>query len=310
MPVKTWSTPVTTEEKRKIPCNLCGSLSFKPSLLCEGFSYICCTSCGLVQMNPQPLKEEIDRRYSARYGEDYLSYELANEKTFLNLQLLALKDASFDSLEKEFSSHKGTKARSRDDYSSLPDLCVSVPPCEPKRILDIGCAVGSLLEELRNRGWETTGVEISLPQAEYARQKRNLDIRSLPLEENKFPPDYFDAILASHLIEHLNDPAALVNEVRRILVPGGRFFCTTPNIDGFQSRLFRERWRSAIFDHLYLFSAKTLSRLLLNKGFTIEKIATWGGLAAGTAPLPVKRIFDKAAKRFGLGDVMIVKAAK
>ena len=270
MSVKTWSTPVITEKKQILPCNLCGGMSFIPSLVCENFSYVRCTSCGLVQMNPQPLEDEINKRYSENYGENYLAYELANEKAFLNLQLLALEDAGFNSLEKEIISHGGTKAR----------------------ILDIGCAVGSLLVELRQRGWETMGVEISHPQAEYARQKRNLDIRSLPLEENKFPSDYFDVILASHLIEHLNNPAAMVDEVRRILVPGGRFFCTTPNIDGFQAKLFRGRWRSAIFDHLYLFSAKTLSRLLCEKGFSIEKIATWGGLAAGTAPLPVKRIFE------------------
>jgi SAM-dependent methyltransferase len=151
-------------------------------------------------------------------------------------------------------------------------------------------------------------VEISDPQAEYCRQKRNLDVRSLPLEENKFPPASFDAVLASHLMEHLNDPAGLVREVRRILAPNGRFFVTTPNIAGFQARLFKGRWRSAIFDHLYLFSGGTLSRLLKENGFAIEKTATWGGLAAGTAPAPVKRVFDKAAKRFGFGDVMIVRA--
>ena len=129
-----------------------------------------------------------------------------------------------------------------------------------------------------------------------------------PLEENHFPENHFDAILASHLVEHLNDPASLVWEARRLLVPGGFFIVTTPNISGFQAKLFRGGWRSAIFDHLYLFSVKTLSALLRQNGFGIEKIVTWGGLAAGTAPAPVKRIFDRAAKRFGFGDVMLISA--
>ena len=277
---KTWSTPeLSNEEKRLIPCALCGQSAFKPYLSCEGFSYVRCASCGLVQINPQPVAEEIKRRY----GENYLTYELENEDAFFNLQLLGLADTGFDKLE---FGDKGQKPR----------------------VLDIGCATGKLLACLREKGWETTGVEISAPQAEYCRHNRNLDVKSLPLEENRFPSGAFDAVLASHLIEHLNAPAALVREVSRILTPEGRFFVTTPNIAGFQSRLFKDRWRSAIPDHLYLFSIATLSRLLAENGFTIEKTVTWGGLAAGTAPAPVKRVFDKAAKRFGFGDVVMMRA--
>jgi SAM-dependent methyltransferase len=154
------------------------------------------------------------------------------------------------------------------------------------------------------------GVEISGPQAEYARRERGLEVRSLPLEENDFPAGYFEVVLASHLIEHVNAPARLAGEVRRILAPGGRFFVTTPNIGGLQARLFRGRWRSAIFDHLYLFSKKTLTALLVREGFAVEKIALWGGLAAGTAPGALKALFDRAAKRFGFGDVMMVRARK
>ena len=75
-PIKTWSTPVFAEEKQLVPCAVCGGLSFKPSLVCEGFSYVRCENCHLVQMNPQPLEKEIILRYDTRSGENYLSYEL------------------------------------------------------------------------------------------------------------------------------------------------------------------------------------------------------------------------------------------
>ena len=285
---KTWSTPVRPEEKQAVPCNICGSRSFKASLSCDGFSYVKCLICGLVQMNPQPLKTEVKLRYDQHYGEDYLDYQLKNERAFLDLGLLALGDVGFYELERELLEKKEG----------------------PQRVLDIGCATGSLLSLLRERGWETLGVEISGPQAEYASLKRKLDVKSISLEENNFPASYFNVVLASHLIEHLNDPAAMAAEVHRILSPSGHFFITTPNISGFQARLFKSRWRSVIFDHLYLFSARTLSKLLERKGFVIEDIVTWGGLAAGTAPRAVKSLFDKAAKTFGFGDVMIVRAAK
>ncbi|GHV12091.1 hypothetical protein FACS189491_04460 [Spirochaetia bacterium] len=271
---------------------------------CEGFAFVRCARCGLVQMNPQPLLKAIRSRYQEGHGNDYLSYELANEASFLRLQELALADAGFDEIEAALKN----RTRPADEQTQAGQFTQPGQPARP-RVLDIGCATGALLANLMKRGWTCAGVEIS-PSAEYARRERNLDVRSLPLEENHFPGSSFDLVLASHLIEHLNNPAAFVKEVYRILAPGGYFLVTTPNISGFQARLFKSRWRSAIFDHLYLFSVKTLSRLLAEKGFTIERVRTWGGLAAGTAPAAVKRIADRAAKRLGTGDVMLIRARK
>jgi 2-polyprenyl-3-methyl-5-hydroxy-6-metoxy-1,4-benzoquinol methylase len=179
----------------------------------------------------------------------------------------------------------------------------------PPRVLDIGCATGAILEYLKNRGWQTSGVEIS-PAAEYAKNIRNLDIQNSALENCGFPPESFDVVLASHLIEHLNNPGIFLCETIRILRSGGYLILTTPNIGSFQARLFGNRWRSAIFDHLYLFSASTIKTILKSAGFIVEGVFTWGGLAAGTAPMPIKRFADTVVKSLGIGDVMIVKARK
>ena len=279
---KTWSTPVVDEERRHVPCALCGGERFAPSLSCEGFSYVKCAKCGLVQMNPQPVAESV----KTRYGDDYLSYEIANEESFLTLQKLGLADAGFYEIERKLMASKSNP-----------------------RVLDAGCATGTLLAFLKGRNWQVTGAEIS-PSAQYARDKRGLDVRGMSVEDCRFPGGHFDVVLASHLIEHLNSPGTFVREVRRILCPGGHFLLTTPNIDGFQSRLFGSRWRGAIFDHLYLFSARTLKAMLEAEGFVVEGVRTWGGLAVGTAPWAVKRLADKAVKVFGLGDVMLMRAQK
>ena len=285
--VKTWSTPVTFVESKPVPCAFCGDTRFRKAFECGGFGYVRCVHCGLVQMNPQPEASRVLKRYEETYGEDYRAYERANEESFLRLQTLALKDAGFERLERELFRQA----------------------CAAPAALDIGCATGALLHRLKQRGWRVRGVEIS-PSAEYARNARALDVRSLPLEQNNFPSGSFDVVLASHLIEHLNDPALFVRETFRILKPGGRLYITTPNIAGFQARVFGSAWRSAIFDHLYLFSVKTLRALLSRAGFRIERVRTWGGLAAGTAPLWLKKCADTAVKWLGQGDVMIVRARK
>ena len=280
-PCNTWSTPIVEERRETVPCALCGGGVFVPSLSCDGFSYVKCAGCGLVQMNPQPVADSV----KSRYGDNYLAYELENEDNFLNLQKLGLADAGFFRIERELLS--------RADAPS---------------VLDVGCATGALLGFLRDRGWRTVGAEIS-PSAVHARETRGLDVKRCALEECGFPDGGFDVVLASHLIEHLNWPREFIREVRRILRPDGHLFLTTPNVDGFQARLFGGGWRATIFDHLYLFSVRTLKAMLRSEGFTIAGVHTWGGLAAGTAPLPVKRFADGAAKILGTGDVMLIRAA-
>ena len=297
--VKTWSTPVpdtlsgsgaeVRAEEAPVPCVLCGGSVFRPALRCEGFAYVRCRKCGLVQMNPQPKAASVQERYGNTYGGDYLAYETANEAAFLALQLKTLKDAGIDRIEETFFL-SGRSGR--------------------KRFLDAGCATGALLEKMRERGWEVSGIEISAQMAGYGRKNRGLPISTLPLEANGFAANSFDVIHASHLIEHLNNPEIFVREAYRILSDDGLFLVTTPNIAGMQAKLLGGRWRSAIYDHLYLFSVKTLGRLLRREGFVVEQVVTWGGIAQNLAPDPVKRIADRLAKKTGLGDVMMMKAVK
>jgi len=286
-PVKTWSTPVTKENSFSIPCALCGGGQFAPSLACEGFSYVKCAACGLVQINPQPSAADVELRYKDSRGGEYFLYELKNEAAFLELQKLALADAGFYRLERELMRHKE----------------------KAPRVLDIGCATGAMPAFLKERGWQAAGIEIS-PAAAYARNVRGLDVLSTSLENSSLPGDSFDLVLASHVIEHLNNPRQFVSEVWRILRPGAFLFLTTPNINGFQARLFGGQWRSVIFDHLYLFSVQTIKAMLKAGGFAADAVFTWGGLAEGTAPRPLKRLADRMVKITGQGDVMLVKARK
>jgi hypothetical protein len=48
--------------------------------------------------------------------------------------------------------------------------------------------------------------------------------------------------------------------------------------------------------------------MLKETGFAVEGVHTWGGLAAGLAPPWLKKAADRAVKRLGNGDVMIVRA--
>ncbi|MCA1949663.1 MAG: class I SAM-dependent methyltransferase [Treponema sp.] len=293
--IKTWSTPIRAEAKKYIPCPLCGSTSFVPALTCEGFSFVRCTHCSLVQQNPQPVQEAIENRYGGHSSQAYLEYELHNEAPFLSLQIKGLEDGGFFKLEKQFLR---TMAPGNGNRAEQP------------LVLDIGCATGALLEKLRDRGWDTLGIELCGPAADYAREVRKLPVITGTIETAGLAAASVDIVLASHVIEHVNNPKVFVDEIYRVLKPGGYFFITTPNIDGFQARLFGSRWRSAIFDHLYLFSKRTLAQLLIGAGFAIEAVVSWGGLAKGSAPTLVKVMADRLAKRLNWGDVVLMRCRK
>jgi len=232
-----------------------------------------------VLQNPQPVFKDVFNRYD----KEYFEYEIKNEEAFFSLMLMALSDIGFDSLDVAL------------EKSGLP-----------KKILDIGCATGKFLYEFKNKGWDVAGIEICKEAAEYGNIHRNVSIYNCTLEEASFPEKSFSVVHASHLIEHLNDPVSFLKEVYRILHDKGFFIVVTPNIDSFQNFIFKSYWRSAIADHLFLYSLKTLKKICNDNGFILMKKGTWGGIPVGKAPAPIKKIFDKIAKKTGCGDVMVM----
>jgi 2-polyprenyl-3-methyl-5-hydroxy-6-metoxy-1,4-benzoquinol methylase len=264
-------------------CEICGGTDHRDFLNCRTFAYVKCSSCGHVYQNPMPQFPELKNRYDA----DYFNYELENDKNFFNLMLAGLSDIRFSEIEKKYNQRKNTK-----------------------HFLDVGCATGMLVEYMQNRGWSAEGIEICKDSALYGRRTRNVAIHIGTLEEINFPNEYFAFIHFSHLIEHLINPSAFIREVFRILQPGGYIVVVTPNVRGLQARLLGASWRSAIADHMHLFSDKTLKRLLTDSGFIIVRKQTWGGIAKGLAPKFVKAPLDRLAKAFGFGDVVLFLAQK
>ena len=279
--MKTFSIKPSTDEKKKhILCPVCGRDNFKEYWDCESFSYVQCSSCKVLMQNPQPVFDSLDNRYD----EEYFLYEQQNDEIFFDLMLKGLRDIGFN-----------------ETYDVSDDR---------KSFLDIGCATGLLVEHMKNRNWRSVGVELCGPAAEYGSEKRNIEIYSGTIEQAAYESNSFDVVHCSHLIEHLNNPDLFLDEVYRILKPGGSFICTTPNASGLQAVFFGSKWRSSIADHMFLFSIKTLKSLLLNKKFSISRVKTWGGLGRGYGPSWLKRILDVLAKKNQFGDVMIISALK
>jgi 2-polyprenyl-6-hydroxyphenyl methylase/3-demethylubiquinone-9 3-methyltransferase len=104
---------------------------------------------------------------------------------------------------------------------------------QPCRLLDIGCGGGLLSLPLARLGHNVTGIDASLTAinaAQAAAQKQNLN----PTFIHKPIQDYqttqlFDCLIASEVIEHINDLDAFITQSTRLLKPGGLFILSTLN---------------------------------------------------------------------------------
>jgi SAM-dependent methyltransferase len=79
--------------------------------------------------------------------------------------------------------------------------------------------------------------------------------------------DGFDLVTAWHVIEHLDDPRASLSELRQHLADDGRLLVCVPNVDSWQSRVFKGSWFHLDPPrHLHHFSKQSLTRVLADAG--------------------------------------------
>lgn len=251
--------PILPED---IPCNLCGARNVTllyPSTLknltlntedfrCTSSAYgihppiVRCNECGLVYANPRWDSSLVNESYSVVEDPTYVEEREGRVLTFRR---------------------------------NLAPLEALVTDSTPRRLLDVGCHIGVMVELAQQRGWEAWGVEPSTWAAEQARA-RGLHVITGTLADAGLPENYFDVVTLWDVIEHLTDPAAEIRHVHQVLKPGGIFAIHTIDIESWFARLMGARWPWLMEMHLYYFSPRTLKRMLELNGFHVIKSSAQG----------------------------------
>jgi 2-polyprenyl-3-methyl-5-hydroxy-6-metoxy-1,4-benzoquinol methylase len=150
------------------------------------------------------------------------------------------------------------------------------------RALDVAAGSGIVSELLAAQGWEVSAVELSESLAEQVRARGVDDVRLHELGSGPLPfaEGTFRLVFAGEIIEHLVDTAGFLEDVRRVLVPGGVLLLTTPNLASLENRIrlllgVYPRWVDAELageGHVRAYTAPVLRRQLERIGFRVEAL--------------------------------------
>jgi SAM-dependent methyltransferase len=143
-------------------------------------------------------------------------------------------------------------------------------------MLDVGAATGFFLDIARREGWETYGIELSQYAAEVARDK-GLRVSTGTADTCDFPAEFFDVVTAWDVIEHMPDPRATLEKIRKLLKPGGLLVINTPDSGCLLARLLGKRWHLVVPpEHLNLFHRRSLKITLEKLGYSVIRRTTIG----------------------------------
>jgi 2-polyprenyl-3-methyl-5-hydroxy-6-metoxy-1,4-benzoquinol methylase len=257
-------TPVDAARPPK-RCVVCDETEFRRKRNVERLPLWQCRSCRTIVQWPQPS----DERIAALYGKDYYrAWDLERSET----EVRKMKIATFRGLIRR---------------SGL---------ATPARTLDVGCATGYFLEAAEMECCEAYGIDVNEWAVGVAQERFGAErVKIATLEAAPWPPESFDGIFMSDLIEHVRSPRETLERAFALLRPGGMLACVTPRVDGFSCKWMGGAWPALKLEHLTYFTPESLERLLRKAGF--ERIAAQTNRKAMT-PNYFRSIFERYPRPF------------
>ena len=216
------------------------------------FNVVKCIKCNLMRTNPRPNPESIGFYYPEDYGPYkstvVQSYEKINLKFFIKKALMPLISRIF-----QFNGEV-------------------IPKLTPGNLLEIGCASGSFLHKMSEKGWNVQGIEFDLKAGLLAR-KLGFIVHIGLLDEAPNPIDKFDLITGWMVLEHLQNPLASLKKLNEWAKPEAYLAISIPNSGSFEFNLFKGNgYALQLPTHLYHFTPQTIEELLQLSGWKIDKI--------------------------------------
>ncbi len=229
------------------PCPGCGAPGALPFCSVEArgpgqCSAVRCPQCSLVYIDPVPPEVTAHESYGSGYYEPWQGRE---ERARLVLWARRLRMV-------EARVPRGT-------------------------LLDVGCGDGLFLKVARGAGWRVDGIEFSPEGARRSSRRLGRPVAVGDLARERVLQGPFDVITLWHVLEHLVEPAAMLDAARARLRPGGLLVVAVPNLDNLPMRVAYRLARGrplSLYEtgarepHISHFSPRTLIAFLRRGGLT------------------------------------------
>jgi 2-polyprenyl-3-methyl-5-hydroxy-6-metoxy-1,4-benzoquinol methylase len=256
--------------KEIVKCEMCGESNKNHTILgqrmnqSQGFkpkknigitvSIQKCTNCNLIYSNPQPIPFDIQDHYGTP-PEEYWKSEYFN-------------------WSKDYFSHQINEAKSLLKFENGMSA------------LDIGAGLGKAMLSLEHSGFNTFGLEPSIPFYERALSKMNIDSKKLNLgaiEDLNYEKNSFDFITFGAVFEHLYEPSKGLEKALEWLKPNGIIHIEVPSskwlIPSFMNLYFKIVGTNYVTNlspmhtpfHLHEFDTKSFQELAKRLDFSIVK---------------------------------------
>jgi len=147
---------------------------------------------------------------------------------------------------------------------------------EQGNVLDIGAGIGAFLHAMKEKGWKVTGLEPDQGARERAAQLFGIELQDVSVL-HQLEQESFDAITLWHVLEHVHQLHPYIEQLKKLLRPGGKILIAVPNYQSLDSSIYGVYW--AAYDvprHLYHFSPLAMQTLMEQHGLKIlEKKRMW-----------------------------------
>jgi 2-polyprenyl-3-methyl-5-hydroxy-6-metoxy-1,4-benzoquinol methylase len=208
-----------------------------------------CVKCGFAQTQPQIPKNKIQKIYSKYYPRQNLDLRNINRKNYKmeNIIRLWLKGI-------RHGCEYWVKPRSK--------------------VLDVGSGLGYSLLRLENIGCKVYGIDPDI-NAQKVAKRFCLNFHLGFIEDNPFPKEKFDYVLASQVIEHTNNPIKYLKLCKKRLKKNGVIILSFPNTESLGRKIFRSSWLHWHLPyHLNHFNKNSVYKLAEKADLEINKIIT------------------------------------
>ena len=170
-------------------------------------------------------------------------------------------------------------------------------------ILEIGCGGCTLLENLAKLGAKVTGLDPS-PFSQRVATAKN--IRLIPhFFEPKLIQDQYDLVYFSDVLEHVEDPAAFLRQVKTCLTDGSKIIIAVPDAS---MELDTGDFSMLMHQHISYFNKKSLYNTIVSSGLTVKTIERAGYGGSLYAVAEVKENDSEAKELIGSSSSYLQKA--